>query len=229
METIELIISIATGVLTIIGVVYGFNKWFRDRLVYKKPSGLFIKEGNIYLVYSSGTTKQITFVQSDLSPTLCESKVVFFREEQINSNKTYSRFKLMSLDIKTLKENIVTDQKPYSDGLDGSFEILNPRHLSISSDQLKAAFVVEKHATGSQVVSVDLRTGKWTELFSVEYFEVINFGEFKNNLLVGISEVGKRGRDVYYKVCNQYGDKLLEFNDYDEYMKFRSTAIIRKQ
>lgn len=128
MEAVEVIISIVAGVVTIIGAIYGFNKWVLNRLLNQRPTGLFLKDGNINLVYSSG----------------------------------------------------------------GSFEILSPRHLSMSKDQAKAVFVIEKYATGSEMVNVDLKTGKWTELFSVEHFEIINSGKFKNNLLVGVSEVGDR-------------------------------------
>lgn len=227
MEGVELILSIVTGVIAIIGAVYAFNKWIMDWLGNRRPSGLFIKEGNINLVYSSGVTKQVTFVNSDSSAVLSHTKVVFFREERINLERPYSRYKLMSLDTKTLKETIVSDQKPFADGLDGSFEILSPRHLSVSQDQSKAVFVVEKYATGSEMVNVDLKTGKWTELFSVERFEIISSGKFKNQLLVGISEVGNKGRDIHYKVCNHDGVKLLEFKDREEYMAFRSTAMIK--
>lgn len=224
-EAIEPSISVIVGILTIIGFIYAFNKWLSGSRWSQKPSGIFNNNGNIYLVYPNGTTKQVTFVNSDVTPVLGRSKVIFFREEKITRGNQYSRYKLMSLNVQNLREQVVTDQKPFADGLNGSFEILNPGYPSLSTDQTKVVFTIEKYVTASQLVQVDLKTGKWTELFSVENFETIRTGKYKNKLLVGKSEIGNEGRDIYYKVCDHYGKILLEFDGYEEYMKFRSTAL----
>ena len=210
-------------------MLYGFYLWIKSKFRKEKPSNVFVKEGNIYLSYPSGSVKQITFINSDTSPVLGQSLVIFFRGEKARlSDSEYFKYKLIAIDTNSLKETIVTDQKPFSDSLNNSFEILDPRHLSISPDQSNVVFTIEKYVTGSQLVQVNIKSGRWNELFSVEHFEKILSGKFKNQLLVGRSEVGSKGRDIYYKVCDHNGKTLLEFDDYESYMKFRSKAMIRE-
>ncbi len=230
MGSLELVISIVAGVITVIGGLYAFNQWLRSVPWKVKPSGLFLKEKNIHLTYPNGTTKQVTFVNADTMPILGKSKVVFFRSEKIDHfGSEYTRYKLMSVDINTFKETVISDQKPFADGLNNSFEILKPGYPILSTDQSLIFFCIEKYVTGSELVQVDLRSGKWTELFSVEFFEIINSGKFKNKLLVGVSEARDKGRTIYYKVCDHMGNVLKEFDGYDEYMQFRSLAMIRKK
>ncbi len=228
MNSLETVVSIIAGVIAIIGGIYVFIQWIR-RKVWQSPSGLFLKDGNIYLVYPSGDKKQITFMNSDSKAILGKKKVIFFRGEQINDAKIrYTRYKLMSSDINTLRETIVTDQKPFADGSDNSFEILSPNYPNLSIDQSKLFFTIEKYATGSQLVQIDLKSGRWVELFPVDNFEFIIAGKYKNNLLVRRSETKDRGRDVYFQICDHYGKVLLEFEDYASYMKFRSDSIVRE-
>lgn len=223
------IVEVIAASLSIIAMLYGFYRWSKSKLRKEKPSNIFVKEGNIYLTYANGDIKQITFIHSDISPVLGQSLVIFFRGEKINkSNSEYFRYKLVAIDVNSLKETIITDQKPFADGLTNSFEILEPRNLSISPDESNVVFIVEKYVTGSQLVQVNIKSGRWNELFSVEYFEKIASGKFKNQLLVGRSEVGEKGRGIYYTVCDHNGKTLLEFDDYENYMKFRSKAMIRE-
>lgn len=230
METINLIISITVGIFGIMGAIYAFNKWVSKKLFKPAISSLFIKEGNIHLVYADGNTKQVTFNNSDSRAVLGRSFIIFFRSEEVNKLRPYLRHKLMSLNTSKLKEIIISDQKPYSDGLDGSFEILYPGAPSLSSDQSKVVFTIEKYATASQLVQVDLINGKWKELFSVEHFDIINTGLYKNKLLVGSSQIrSNKGRDICYKVCDHDGKSLLEFLDYQGYMEFRSEAVMIRE
>ncbi len=88
--------------------------------------------------------------------------------------------------------------------------------------QTKNHLLTVKYATGSELVQVDIRTGKWKELFSVEHFEILYKSKYRNNLLVAVSEIRDSGRDIYYKICDINGKTLLEFEDYNNYMIFRS-------
>ena len=192
---------------------------------------VFLKGNNIYGIYSDGKERQYTFLGIDSKPLLVKLKsvVVFLRSEKawsFNSKREYTKYKLMSLQIHSLEERILTDQKPFPDGQDRSFELLSPRNLTISPDQTKVLFVIEKYATGSELVQVDIESGKFEELFSAEKFEFIKSGIYKGQLLVGVSEIGDRGRDIYYKVTDLKGDVLKSFNGYEDYMTFRSSALV---
>lgn len=191
---------------------------------------VFEKDQNIHGIYSNGKEKQLSFHGTDSKPILIKSKaiVVFLRSEKRwshHSKKDYKIYKLMTLKTLSLEERLLIDQKPFADGQDASFELLSPRNLVISPDQSKVMFIIEKYATGSQLVQVDLESARFEELFSAEKFEFINSGEFRGQLLVGVSEVGNKGRDVYYKVTNLAGKVLKTFSDYEEYMSFRSSAL----
>lgn len=189
------------------------------------PAKAFIKENNVYIAFTDGTQKQLTFNGSDRDPFLLatEGKIVYVRETQVSSRYgTYSTKKLMKVDISTLVESIITDQKPYQDGLDATYDILNVISPMLSLDKKYLIFITEKYATGNQLVKVDLQSGKWTELFSAESFELIEKGTFKGMYLVGISEVGSQGRDVYHKLCDEKGDVIKEFDSWESMMKFRN-------
>jgi hypothetical protein len=203
----EIIISILAGIVTIALGANEFVKLLRRRSALVKPSKVFVRESNIFIGYPDGSIKQLTHLNTDVNPILLsnKSKIIFFRSETIDTNQPYTKYKLMSINVTTLEEETITDQKPFSDGLEGTFEIIQPRSPILSHDQTKLLFIIEKYATGSQLVSVDIATGKWTELFSVEKFEVIQSGSYKGKLLVGVSEIGNNGRDIFYKVCDFEG------------------------
>ena len=195
-------------------------------------SKVFVKDKNIYGVQRNGKVTQLTFEESDSKPLLFKNKdkVAFLREEQVwywrsRKRQEYLRYKIMVVDASTLEETVLADQKPFQDGRDGSFELLSPKNLMISPDESKVLFVIEKSATGSEFVEVDIETGSFKELFSAEKVEIIKSGKYKDLLLIGVSEVGERGRDVYYKVSDWKGNNIISFSDRDEYMVFRSSAL----
>ena len=109
-----------------------------------------------------------------------------------------------------------------------SFEILQPQSLTVSKDQSKILFLVEKYDTASELVQIDINSGKFEELFSAEKFDIITSGKYKGKFLVGISEIRDRGRDIYYHVYDENGRSLKKFEDYADYMQFRSTALMEK-
>lgn len=227
MGTIELISTIGV-VLTIIGSIYAFFKWAKDRPWLARPSRVYLDNGNIYLLYPNGSTKQITFSKADYTPVLGKKRVIFFRHEKVSHrHKQYTRYKLMSIATNSLSETIITDQKPFSDGLNGSFEILQPGYPVLSEDQSLIFFTIEKWVTAFELVQVNIKTGKWTELFSVDHFEIIAFGKYRNKLLAGVSEIRDQGRCTYYKVCDYNGRTLLDLGDYDDYMIFRSNVMVK--
>lgn len=189
-----------------------------------QPAKAFIKEDNVFLAFTDGTQKQLTFNSSDRDPFLLpkENNVVYIRETRVGTgNGSYSTKKIMKVDINTLFETVLSDQKPYQDGLDFTFEILNVINPTLSLDEKFLIFGTEKYATGNQAVKVDLESGKWFELFSSESFELIKKGQYKGLYLVGKSEVGYKGRDIYFKLCNELGEVKKEFDSEESLRKFR--------
>lgn len=120
---------------------------------------------------------------------------------------------------------MLLDQKLERDGLELSFEIVQPRQLTLSMDQSKVLFIIEKYATGSQLIEVDIKSGRLKELFSAEQFEIIKSGQYKNKFLVGVGTIEERGRDIYYRMCDGTGKALIKFSDYDSYKAFRGKVL----
>lgn len=231
MAEVASIIGIVAGIVAIIGGFYKLYQWFKKRSRGSKtPTKIITKEGNIYGIYKGDKVTQLTFDGNDSTPLLVKSKklVIFLRARKAfssSSNREYAKFKIMTVSTSSLEERTLIDQKPFWDGQDRSFELLSPRNMMVSSDESKVLFVIEKYATGSEFVQVDIETGRFQELFSAEKVEVIRSGQFKDLLLIGVSEVGERGRDIYHKVSDWKGNYLMSFSDREEYMAFRSSAL----
>lgn len=184
---------------------------------------VFIDNDNVHVAFVDGNSKKLTFNKSDKSAILLKEKVVFVRTVKAdNGGHQYDRFKIMTVDVKTLMEEVIADQKPYKDGNDNTYEILNVIDLTPSNDNKSIYFITEKFATSNQVVKVDIDNGNWTALFPAETFELVRKGAFKDYFLVGKSEIRERGRDVYYEVCNESGEVVKEFDSADSLMEFRS-------
>ena len=189
------------------------------------PAKAFLKDKNVYVAFTDGSQKQLTFNGSDRDPVLLlkEKNIVFIRETPARTAYgSYTINKIMKVNIKTLLETTLSDKKPYLDGLDGTFEILNVINPTLSLDEKFLIFGTEKYASGNQIVKVDLESGKWHELFSAESFELIKKGQFKGLFLIAKSEIGTRGRDLYYKLCDENGVVKKEFESEESLMRFRN-------
>jgi outer membrane protein assembly factor BamB len=185
-----------------------------------QPSKIIERENNIFVIMTDGSTKQLTFNQSDIYPILLpnNTEVVYVRVQNMSG---YKSKKIMIVDINDLKERVLTDQKPYLDGLDGTSEILTVDNPILSTDGNSILFVTEKYATGNQLVKVDLKTGKWTELFPAETFEQLTISPFKGHYLVGQSDIGENGRGTYYRLVDSKGNIVKKFNDERSMMNFK--------
>jgi hypothetical protein len=190
-----------------------------------------IRDRNIFSRIGE-TEKQLTFCRGDKSPMLIAGgKILFIRQEegfspsidpQMGAHIYYSH-RIMTVDINTLFEQTVTDAKPYEDGLEGSTQILKMINPTLSLDGKYLYFVTEKYVTAHQLVKVEIETGQWIELFSAESFELIPSGPYRDMILVAKSEIRNKGRDIYYKLCDQSGKVFKEFDSEETLMKFRSS------
>ncbi len=231
MDSIVVYISILAGIIAIIGGVAKFFNWIK----FRKYSTIdilkvFEKNQDIYGITKDGSEKRLTHNGSSHNPILIKnkSKVVFLKSEKVLREREYTRYIMMSMDLSSFAERVLADQKPYRDGLDRSFEILQPNSLTLSSDQSKIFFIVEKFVTGSALVQIDVNNGKFEVLFSAEKFDIIRSGKFKGKFLVGVSEIRDKGRDIYYHIYDKNGKSLKRFEDYFEYMEYRSNALVGK-
>ncbi len=132
----------------------------------------FIKDGNVVVRLDDGQERQLTFTQSDEKPILIPSgdKVIYVRNEKvIQGQKEYFRKKIMSVGVTDFLEEEISDQKPYKDGKNNTNEILRIDNPAISSDGKYFFFVANHTSTTSQVVKLEITTGKWNLLFSAEF------------------------------------------------------------
>lgn len=191
-----------------------------------------VHDGNIFLA-EEGIERQLTFWGLDRNPLLMKNgAILFVRQEEAlaysddrpSSSWKYYTHQILTVDIKTSFEKLVTDEKPYEDGLNGTKKILQIRTPTLSLDQNFVYFVAEKYATGSQFVKVNIGSGKWIELFSAESFEVVQKDDGTWLFLVAISEIRNRGRDIYYKLCDEAGTVLKEFDTQDSMLKFKKSV-----
>jgi|GEM_PF-1076109 len=186
---------------------------------------VLVREGNIYFL-RDGIETQLTFSSSDKNPLMLENdKIIFIRQEEGIGQIKYFTNKVMTVDTKLLFEETITNKKPYKDALDGSYEIFTLINPSLSLDKKYLLFVTEKYVTAGQLVKVEISTGKWSELFSAESFELILHGKFKGLFLIAKSEVRNRGRDIYYKLCDESGKILKEFDSETSLLKFKSDQL----
>jgi hypothetical protein len=193
-------------------------------------SKVFVRNGNIILKHG-GREKQLTFWGLDKSPFMIrDGHVLLIRQEEAVSAdggkvvpaRKYYTHQLILVDIKTTFERIVTDTKPYEDGNDGTTKILSIRSPALSSDERFLYFVTEKYVTASQLVKVNIDTGVWTELFSAESFELMSDQSGRHLFLIAQSEIRNKGRDIYYKLCDEPGKVLKEFDTQESMLKFKT-------
>jgi hypothetical protein len=181
----------------------------------------YVSEGNIYAKYSTGKEKQITYSGLDFSPFILDlgSKIVFIRK--VLRPQNYIAYKICKVDVSTLIETVLSDKKPFEDGLNFSKEILSVENPTLSLDKQSIYFITDKWVTSGELVKVNLLTGKWTELFSAEHFEILSKDPYKNLFLVSKNEIRDRGRDTYYKLMDEKGKVLKEFSDKDSFNQFK--------
>lgn len=187
-----------------------------------KAIKVYLKEDDLFALYKDGKELQLTSNGKASQFVYAKRKgiIYFFRHKE---EKHYKIYQLFSYKTSKHREELILDQKPARDGQDNLFELLNPRHLTLSPNESKAYFTLEKYATGSILVEVDLKTKRLQELFSAEQFEFIQSGDFKGNLFVEVSAIKDKGRDIYYEIRDLKGEVLREFSDSDEYMKYRGS------
>jgi hypothetical protein len=197
-----------------------------DSILSESEFRTFEKGGNICVSFPDGTEKQLTFTQKDEQPTLMKTKnqVVFLRNEVLLKGGTeYSRKKIMKVGINTYLEETITDQKPFKDGVNNTYEILRVYNPTLSTDENFLYFVTNHTATSSIVIKLDLQTGEWNELFSAENFELLKSGPFENYFLIARKETATKGGGLYYYLVDETGKKFKEFASEESVQQFKNS------
>ncbi|MFC2111193.1 hypothetical protein ACFLQ5_01940 [Bacteroidota bacterium] len=183
---------------------------------------VFVKDGNIFAVYSSSKTKQLTYMGSDTNPILLDTNtVIYIREKQsIYGSDDLTLKSIMIVNINTLIETIITNKQPYIDGLNGTDEFLLIDNLQLSLDTKYVYFLANKYATSAQLVKVEISTGKWFELFPANSYEYIIKGNYKGLFFITSREIVQNSLMDVYKIVNEEGNVKKEFKDYQSAKKF---------
>ncbi|MCE3229389.1 MAG: hypothetical protein K0S32_3940 [Bacteroidetes bacterium] len=184
------------------------------------PAKVHEKNKNVYVAFEDGTEKQLTFNGTDNDPILVkdEGLVVFVRDD---INPAVQRKQLMCVNIDDLSESVITQKKPFEDGLEGTTDILNIINPTLTPDGKEILFVTEKYATANELVQVNIKTGMWTDLFTAESFEQINSGQYKGFFFAAQSDIGENGRDIFYRLVNDSGTIIKKFSDEEAMNAFR--------
>jgi hypothetical protein len=188
----------------------------------EKAAKVFERDKNIYVAFTNGKEKQLTFNQSDSEPILVDDKgIVIFVRSQGSYNYNQPK-KIMKVNIKDLSESIITDQKPFKN--EWGKQIYQIKSLTLSLDKKAVMFTTEKYATGSALVKVNIESGEWSEMFSAETFEIIDKGEYKGYFLAAQSDVEDgMGRDIYCRLLNDSGRIIKKFSDEESMKSFKNS------
>ncbi|HTD39188.1 MAG TPA: hypothetical protein VK671_01110, partial [Mucilaginibacter sp.] len=154
-----------------------------------------------------------------------ENAILFIRTAAGDYNYPNIK-KIMKVNCSSLIEKTLTDKKPFKDAVSDTYHILNIQNPTLSLDDQYLYFATECYVTGTELVKVDVTTGKWTRIFPANSFELIKKGQFKGLFLIGRSEMkGAGGRSIYYYLVNEKNENLKEFDSEDNYLLFKKNAV----
>lgn len=182
---------------------------------------VYEKQGNIYVTFEDGSEKQLSKLNADSDPFLLTKQnaiVCVRKKEELPGG--YSTHKIMLLNIGSGTEKVIADAKPFKDEVAGTTELVTVETPKVSDDQQFLFFITEKYSNSSELVKINLTTGKWTELFLAENFELLNFDPYKGMFLAGQSDDLDRGPDIYYRVLVEDGRVVKDLNTYEEAKAF---------
>ncbi|MEY4876941.1 MAG: hypothetical protein RL708_2090 [Bacteroidota bacterium] len=182
-----------------------------------------IKNKNVIVYYNNDSTKQLTFAGADQTPILLNNNTVIFVRETYGNIDLPKIKRLMKVSIDNLIEETITDKKPFKDGIMSTNFILNIDQPTLSPDNNFLYFLTEKYATSFELVKVDLKTGRWIDLFDANTYSLMKCGQFKGLILVGKGEIRDKGRKMYYYLLNEKNEKLKEFESFESYNLFKTS------
>lgn len=187
----------------------------------KVVTNVYEKQGNIYVTFEDGSDKQLSKLNTDSEPFLLTKQnaiVCVRKKEELPGG--YSTHKIMLINIGTGTEKVIADTKPFKDEVAGTTELITVETPKVSDDEQFLYFITEKYTNSSELVKININTGKWTELFLAENFELLNFDPYKGMFLAGQSDDLDRGPDIYYRVVVEDGRVVKDLNTYEEAKAF---------
>ena len=241
----ELILSISILLSCI--VLGGFfyvtqviKKYYIDE--QKQIEDVFDNEGNIFLKYTDGQEKQLTFTGIDEQVSLSSDnkKIVFLRNipGKVNIEAFYENdlefsglttdqvnlSQILVLDLNSMKEEKIFDAgiikdkyiKNGSNFTDNFNVISDIYHPIFSLDGGKVYFMSSAWATSAAIFSVDINTGQIAFISDGNALDVIREGVFAGGLLVQkhkyFKDVG--GSYDHYFVIDDDGNEIKDVGNY---------------
>ena len=177
------------------------NKNSSSLLILKR---VYIKNNNVFVEHTNGKEKQLTYNGTDREPIIINANTVFFIRKQYDDDDNEGMV-LMTVEADTQKEKIIKILDSYS-----CFE--EPK---ISNDKKHIYYLDCVYATSYVLIKLNIYTGESQQLLDGYWYHEIASGNFKDFLLIYTSgfEENKKGRQFYYRLCNNKGETYKTFAD----------------
>lgn len=162
----------------------------------------YIKNNNVFVEFVNNKKKQVTYNSKDSDPILINANKVFFVRKH-NEEDNYE-VALMTVEVDTQKEKIIKVLDSLS-----CFE--EPK---ISNDKKHIYYLDCIYATSYGLIKLNIYTGESQQLHHGYWYHEIESGSFKDFILIYTSGIEEnKGRQFYYRLCNNNGETYKTFED----------------
>ena len=194
--------------------------------VENKYVDTFAKNNNIYVTKSDGKIKQVTYLGKDKKPLISpqEQTVFFIRETGDMGEDVYEgteQLAIMQVDVKSLKEEKLTDTIHYEDW-NSTSNIYEVTGFTISQDGNYIFFITQKWTTSGVLVKLNTHTKKMTEISHGDKFELLIDGQYQNHIIVTRSSIKRNaGRQWTNWLIDMDGKEIKEIGDDEAVVNFK--------
>lgn len=201
--------NVISGLLVICLIISCNNTEFVDTLV---------KDKNIYVTKTDGKVEQVTFIGNDSSPLISpDKKTVYFIRQTGNMGESeyegIEQLAIMQVDLKTLKEEKLTDTIHYEDW-ESTSEIYEVTGFTLSQDGHFIFFITQKWATSGVLVKLNTQTKALLEISHGDKFELLKDGQYKDHIVVTRSSIKSNvGRQWSNWLIDLDGKEIKEIGD----------------
>jgi len=185
-------------------------------------AAVFVEAGNVFWALH-GEKRQLTYTGLDEAPVLMRDgqHVLLIRNEEFfgHSAKNYRKI-ILRVSINDFREEVIVDQKPFEDGLNGTTNIMRMEQPTLSLDGRYLYFISESGAVCSGMMRVDLGTKEWAHITTAEQFDLLKTQPYAGCFILAYSDVRGSGRTIYFKMIDAEGKTMKEFADRSAARKF---------
>jgi hypothetical protein len=185
------------------------------------------RDKNIYVTKSDGKIEQVTYIGKDSEPLISPDKktVYFIRQTGNMGEYEYEgaeQLAIMQVDLKSLKEEKITDTIHYEDWKSGS-EIYEVTGFTLSQDGQYIFFITQKWTTSGVLVKLNTQTKKITEISHGDKFELLKDGQYKDHIIVTRSSIKiNAGRQWSNWLINVEGKEIKEIGEDEAVINFKT-------